>query len=198
MMDLERQRRRFCKGLGLALSAAMLAALAACRAPAPRAAAPAAPARAPAAQAADDAVYDWHGLLVAPFGSVLKDIPGGVHEVLLFRDNAHGGAADDAECYSTDAPAPRFMGRTPDEYLLCFRHDRLSRIQAFVRLPADQAPAALAAACAAWLRHAAPGGEPHDAGGCDGRDGRDGTIHFSGRLGDETGLSVTLDGVPDP
>ena len=31
--------------------------------------------------------------LIAPFGSVLKDIPGTLHEVLLFRDEAHGAAA---------------------------------------------------------------------------------------------------------
>ena len=37
-----------------------------------------------------DASYDWHGLLIAPFGSVLKDIPLTLHEVLLFRDEAHG------------------------------------------------------------------------------------------------------------
>ena len=51
-----------------------------------------------------DASYDWHVLLVAPFGSVLKDIPLTLHEVLLFRDEAHGAAAaDDAECYAADA-----------------------------------------------------------------------------------------------
>ncbi len=35
-----------------------------------------------------DASYDWHVLLVAPFGSVLKDVPLTLHEVLLFRDEA--------------------------------------------------------------------------------------------------------------
>jgi hypothetical protein len=201
MMDLVQQGRRFCNGIAaLALPAAMLSALVACHAPSPRAAAPDGTPP-PAARPPDDAAYDWHGLLIAPFGSVLKDIPGGLHEVLLFRDDGHdahdsrSGASDDAECYSTDAPAPRFMERTPDEYLLCFKHDRLARIQASVRLPAEEAPATFAAACAAWLRHAAPASEPGNAGGCEGRDG---AIRFSGRLGDETGLSITLDGVPDP
>jgi hypothetical protein len=203
MRDLVQHGRRFCNGFaGLALPAAILSALVACHAPSPRAAAPGGTPPA-AAQPADDAAYDWHGLLIAPFGSALKDIPGGLHEVLLFRDDAHdghgqdarSGPADDAECYSTDAPAPRFMGRTPDEYLLCFKRDRLARIQASVRLTAEDAPARFAAACAAWLRHAAPASEPGNAGGCDGRDG---AIRFSGRLGDETGLTITLDGVPDP
>jgi hypothetical protein len=192
MMDLEQQHRRLWMGFATALPAAMLA-LAACRAPAPRVAAPGGTPP-PAAQAADDSVYDWHGLLIAPFGSVLKDIPGGLHEVLLFRDAAHGGATEDAECYSTDAPAPRFVGRAPEEYLLCFRHDRLARIQAAVQLPADEAPTVFAAACAAWLRHAVSS-EPSNGGSCDGRDG---LIRFSGRLGDDTALSITLDGVPDP
>ena len=44
------------------------------------------------------------------------------------------------ECYAADTPAPRFVGRTPDEYLLCFKQDRLSRIQASVRLAAPKRP----------------------------------------------------------
>jgi len=77
---------------------------------------------------ADDS-YDWHGLLIAPFGSVLKDIPLALHEVLLFRDDAHGNAATgnaavdapavDAECYARRCARTAFRRRTPDEYLLC-------------------------------------------------------------------------------
>jgi hypothetical protein len=101
-------------------------------------------------------------LLIAPFGSVLKDIPAALHEVLLFRDEEPGSAsaadADTvgAECYAADAPAPRFLGRTPDEYVLCFKHERLSRIQASVRITAAQAADVFAAACAEWLKNAAP------------------------------------------
>jgi len=169
----------------MVLPAALLAA--ACSAPAPRAA-PEAKAP-PKVQPSDDAAYDWHGLVIAPFGSVLKEVPGTLHEVLLFRDDAHQNApAEEAECYAVDAAAPRFVGRTPDEYLLCFRHDRLSRIQASVQVPVEEAPGVFAAACAAWLRHAA-----HTGGACEGSDG---AIHFSGRLAGETALSITLD-VPD-
>src|ERR1700692_2253837 len=106
-------RRRACR---IALSAALLATLAACRAPSPRAAAPDRAPPPPAAHELGGASYDWHGLLLAPFGSVLKDIPVALHEVLLFRDEAHSTAtADDAatveaECYAADAPAPRFIG----------------------------------------------------------------------------------------
>jgi hypothetical protein len=202
----------------VALLAAMLSTLAACHSPSPRVRVP--------DRAPDDASYDWHGLLIAPFGSVLKDIPVALHEVLLFRDEAHVTAtADDAatveaECYAADAPAPRFMGRSPDEYLLCFKHDRLSRIQASVRLGGAQASDVFAAACADWLKKAAPAttnaGAPSavapsvGASGAEAQsgaapigaacEGRDGDIHFSARLEEEpeTALSLTLDSASDP
>ena len=80
-------------------------------------------------------------LLIAPFGSTLKDIPLMLHEVLMFRDEARAAGPGDAECYAPDEAVPKFAGRTPDEYLLCFKQDRLSRIQASVRFgPEAQAP----------------------------------------------------------
>src|ERR1700737_3605061 len=144
-------------GLGRIASAALLAAMAACHAPSPRNTPPDRTPPPPAAHEPADVSYDWHGLLIAPFGSVLKDVPVALHEVLLFRDEARGGtAADDAadapaadaECLAADAPAPRFVGRVPDEYLLCFRQGRLYRIQASVRLTAAEASDVFAAACA--------------------------------------------------
>jgi hypothetical protein len=251
--------RRVCRG---ALTVTLLGALVACRAPSPRTAGPDRVPPPPAAHELGDASYDWHGLLIAPFGSVLKDIPVALHEVLLFRDDAHGNAAPgnaatgsagadaaavDAECYAADAPAPRFVGSIPDEYLLCFNQGRLSRIQASVRVPAAQASDVFAAACARWLKNAVPAtsagapgvGEPGvgasgvgapgvgtsgvaasgagasgavappaeapSAGACEGRDG---AIHFRGRLEEEPGraetpqsesvLSITLDSAPHP
>jgi hypothetical protein len=182
-----------------ALLAASLAILAACHTPTTRVTAPDRALPPPDTHPLDDGTYDWHGLLIAPFGSVLKDIPMALHEVLLFRDEAHGSAAaDDAECYAGDSPAPRFIGRTPDEYLLCFKQDRLSRIQASVRLSEAQAPAVFAAACADWLKNAAP--ELTKDGACEGHDG---AIRFNGRLERESGqtetdLSIILDSSPDP
>jgi hypothetical protein len=212
----------------------MLAPLVACHTSSPRVTAPDRTPPAPAAPETADGSYDWHVLLIAPFGSVLKDIPAGLHEVLLFRDEAHGGAAADnasaadAECYATDASAPRFVGRISEEYLLCFRQDRLSRIRASVRLTAAEAPQVFAAACAGWLQKAAPStpgaetprpetprtetpraesppAEARSTGGCEGRDG---AIVFRGRLEQEPGqtdlpqpesvLSIILDGAPNP
>src|SRR6202789_2085633 len=212
-----------------ALPFALLAALTGCRAPTPHASAPArAPAPPPEARPLD-ASYDWHVLVIAPFGSVLKQIPLSLHEVLLFRDQARGGtSADDAECYASDAPAPRFVGRTPDEYLLCFKEDRLARIQASVRLTAAEAPDVLAAACTRWLKNAmqattgaaAPGaaagnGAAPETGAqsADACKGREGSIRFNAHLGEEATpteaqqtdtspteatLSITLDSNPNP
>jgi hypothetical protein len=179
------------------------------------------PDRAPPPAETDNGSYDWHGLLVAPFGSVLKAVPIALHEVLLFKDDAHGSSAADSapECYAADAPAPSFLRRAPEEYLLCFTHDRLSRVQASVRMPTVQASAEFAAACAFWLKNAAaaagpapsapsaeiPGDAPPEAAACEGRDG---AVHFKGSLGEGPGpadatesesvVSVTLDSPPGP
>ena len=109
--------------------------LSACAVRAFRPAAPPPPLTAPL-----DASYDWHVLLLAPFGSVLKDVPLPLHEVLLFRDEGESrAAADERSAMPSMARCPRFMDQALDEYLLCFRHDRLSRIEATVRLPAPKA-----------------------------------------------------------
>jgi hypothetical protein len=111
--------------------------------------------------------------------------------------------------------------------LLCFRQDRLSRVQASVRVAVGQASDVFAAACAGWLKNAAsargggdpgvgasgvgapgvalPSAEAQSAGTCEGRDG---AIRFRGRLEEEPGraempqtesvLSITLDGAPNP
>jgi hypothetical protein len=141
-----------------ALSTAMFAVLLGCQAPPPRVAVPVSPPTPPAALPQADESNDWHGLLIVPLGSALKDVPIKLHEVLLFRDEARSGdAVAEAECYGADAPAAHFfLGRTPDEYLLCFKQDRLSRIQASLRLPLAQASEVFRAACAGWLQRAAP------------------------------------------
>ncbi len=138
--------------------AVLIMPLAACVSSSPRAAPPDhAQASTPALpQEPIGASYDWHVLLVAPLGSPLKNVPLDLHEVLLFRDESHKPTAnEDLECYSAGAAAPRFVGRAPDEYLLCFKQDRLIRVQASVRLPAASAPQIFAAACGLWLKNAA-------------------------------------------
>jgi hypothetical protein len=184
--------------------AALLAATAGCQAPSSHVK-PAGPAVPVEAQVPVDPSFDWHGLVIAPFGSVLKEVPRTLHEVLLFRDQDPGAAApQDGECYAADVPAPQFVGHIPDEYMLCFKQDRLSRIQATVRLPGSDAAAVFAAACAGWLkRAAAPGDAPNadapnaaaqNAAACEGRDG---AVHFSAQL-ERDGLTMTLDGATEP
>lgn len=169
------------------LAAAVLL-LAACAAPAPKPAAP--PQAAPAPL---DASYDWHVLLAAPFGSVLKDVPLTMHEVLFFRDEAQRSApTDELECYAVDGTRPLFVARSPSEYLLCFKRDRLARIEATVRLPADEAARIFADACGLWLKKAQATEE------CAGSEGG---IKFAGHFDNEPDesaqLTIQLD-APDP
>ena len=124
-----------------------------------------------------DASYDWHVLVLEPFGTLLKESPLPLHEVLLFHDANSRAESDNKDCYSIEGTPPRFMGEPPDHYLLCFDHDHLSRVDAAVRLPAAEAPQAFARACALWLKDTATTMGSGTA--CEGRDGR---VAFSARL----------------
>jgi hypothetical protein len=185
---------------GIAYSS--LAALAACVSPTlpphPTPAAPPQPARASPSDA-PDASYDWRRLVIVPFGTLLKEIPLSLHEVLLFRDAAHGiDGKEETDCYAIDGTPPQFVGRRPDEYLLCFENDRLTRIEASARLAADSAGTVFAAACAHWLANSTPAAADSDS--CEGRDG---ATEFRARLGGEPAqsspvLSISVFNVADP
>jgi len=162
---------------------------------APAAAAPPAHAAAPlpGPQPVPDASYDWHGLLPVPFGTGLHESGLRLKEVLLFRDRAQAAEADspaEGDCFTLDSP-PRLVGREPYEYLLCFEHDRLQRIDTAVRLDAAEADQVFARACALWLKSGAPVAGTRDR--CEGGDER---IVFRARLesaGEESrSLAVTL------
>jgi hypothetical protein len=148
-----------------------------------------------------DASYDWHGLMLMPFGTLLKDSPLALHEVLLFQDvSQRGGDTLQQDCYALDGAPPPFAGRRPDEYLLCFGHDRLIRIDASVRLPAESAGALFAAACAEWRGTRAPAEQTPD--NCEGRDGM---TRFSASLAavpapapESAALSISLFAVTEP
>jgi hypothetical protein len=128
--------------------------------------------------AAADASYDWHELLVAPFGTRLVDSPVRLHEVLLFHEQSPGSTdAESRDCYSIDGAPPAFANWRPEEYLMCFEHDRLDRIDASVRVAVDGAARDFGRACATWLA-SAPQVPPMD----DACAGRDGDIAFSARL----------------
>ncbi len=159
-----------------------------------------------AAPAPLDPSYDWHVLLSAPMGSLLKDMPVTLHEVLLFRDedkrpDDKRAESNEGDCYAIDASAPTFIARVPDEYLLCFKHDRLAHIEATVRVPADQADKVFSDACSLWFKNAAlpapmiPAATAASAATCSGQDG---SSLFSGRLEAEPDqadqpLSINID-----
>jgi hypothetical protein len=155
----------------------------------------------PAAVVPLDPSYDWHGLLQMPFGTGLKDSPITLHEVLMFRDAAQAAPGDDAECYATERIPPRFLSRTPSDYLLCFRNDHLARVEVTVHLPKQEAPQIFGDACGLWQTGAAQAGAGQPAAvsageaGSSACAGRDGEIAFSALLEesvDETDSAVTL------
>jgi len=190
--------RSLAAALGLAsLSACAVAPPPPSQPPANRAAGAVQPA--PAAVNETDASYDWHVLILVPFGTLLKESPLTLHEVLLFHDAAQGaGGTEDRDCFTIEGKPPQFVGRQASDYLLCFDHDRLNRVEATVRLPADGAASIFAQACARWLKTSAPATQTSDR--CDGRDGATG---FSARLGSEPEqpaptLSISLFNVADP
>jgi hypothetical protein len=157
-------------------AAAGLLMLAACASPPPKDHPPeAGPAQ---SDAAADAFFDWHPLVVAPFGTRLVDSPIRLHEVLLFREQSHGPAEiESKDCYTVDGTPPTFVGQAADEYLMCFEHDRLDRIDASVRIETAAAARVFERACALWLGNTQPLTKSDDA--CEGRDG---DIAFSARL----------------
>jgi len=128
--------------------------------------------------AAADPSFDWHPLVVEPFGTRLVDSPVRLHEVLLFREQSREPAdIESKDCYTVDGTPPTFVGQVPDQYLMCFEHDRLDRIDASVRFAADDAARLFGRACALWSGNAQPPAKADDA--CEGRDG---DIAFSARL----------------
>ena len=139
------------------------------RGAAPTAALPAAP---PAVS------HDVSPLVPAPFGTAFKDVPLSLTEVLVFHQPDARRTSEDADCFRPNVVVS-FLGRAATEHLLCFDHDRLSKIEAAVVLPATEAPALFAAACADWQR-----GNPPTALGPDACEGRQGDIALSARRTD--------------
>jgi hypothetical protein len=166
--------RKGCAGLAAATAAAT-SLLCACassgsssgaKPPAPAQPAPAAPGR------------DWHALVRVPFGTLLKDVPFRLGEIVVFHDSTGGSGREDRDCHMLEGtPPPTWFGRPVDEYSLCFSSDKLNRIEASVSLPAESASAQFAAACAEWQRHGTPGVSAPDRCGV-----RDGSTEIDARL----------------
>jgi hypothetical protein len=160
-------------------------------APARGSAPPAAPPVAPAVS------HDFNPLLLAPFGTAFKNVPGPLTEVLVFHQPDAGRSSEDADCFRPNVVVS-FLGRPPTEHLLCFDHDRLKRVEASVVLPAAEAPGLFTAACADWRR-----GDPATTLEPDACAGRQGDIAFDARRtqGPDSAaatISITLVAVSSP
>jgi hypothetical protein len=141
--------------------------------------------------------YDFTALVLAPFGTNFKEVPVPLTEVLVFHQPDARRTNDEADCFRPNVVVS-FLGHAPVDHLLCFDHDRLKRIDASVTLPAADAPALFAAACADWRR-----GNPAIAPAPDACEGRQGDIAFSAHLtdgadSDTATVSITLEAVPPP
>lgn len=139
--------------------------------------------------------HDFTALVPAPFGTAFKDVPGPLTEVLVFHQPDAQRSSEEADCFRPTVVVS-FLGRAPTDHLLCFDHDRLKRIEASIALPAAEAPALFAAACADWQRGNAAGTLEPDA--CEGHQG---DIAFSARRtdGPDSGaatVSITLAASP--
>jgi hypothetical protein len=164
-----------------------------CAASAPaRGSAPTSPSAAPAVAASAPVVsHDFTALVLAPFGTAFQDVPVPLTEVLVFHQPDARRTSEDADCFRPNVVVS-FLGRAPTDHVLCFDRDRLKKIEASVALPAAEAPALFAAACAEWRR-----GNPPTALEPDACDGRQGDIAFSARRTDgpdsaATTVSITL------
>jgi hypothetical protein len=160
-----RGSRRRALGAGLAavaLAVASAAWLSGCAVSAPaRRPPPSAATAAPAPPLVSD---DFSGLLLAPFGTPFKDVSVPLTEVLVFHQADGTRGHEDGDCFRPNV-AVSFLGRAPTDHLLCFDHDRLEKIEAAVAVPAAEAPALFAAACADWRRGAATAGADAGAAG---------------------------------
>ena len=180
---------------GLAATAGA-AALAACAASSPPTGA-----KAPAGgwpRAGPSPGYEWRALVIVPFGTLLKDVPYRLSEVVVFHDAAAGGGHDDRDCYALQGSVPpRLFGRPVAEYSLCFSSDRLNRIEASASLPAQSATAEFGAACAEWQRKGTPGALTADS--CEDRDGGteiDARLTTSAASGEPVVSIVLIDTAP--
>jgi hypothetical protein len=188
------QARRLSRALGAAgLAAASVSSaawLGGCAASAPGLRA--APARAPSPPPAPPgASHDFSGLILAPFGTAFQDVSVRLTEVLVFHpaDDAH--VREDGDCFRPEVVVS-FLGHAPTDHLLCFNHGRLQKIEAAVVVPAAEAPALFAAACADWQQGAAASAIEADA--CEGRQ-QDIAFSASRTQGsdlDEATVSITL------
>ncbi len=145
------------------------AGLVACAAPAVQPAPVALPAPPAAAVRTLPVGEDWRSLLPVPFGGTVSQIPFALKEVLLFQGESRPpGEGDDQECYSKSGAPLHFHGYDADDYVLCFFHERLYRVEAVLRLPKDVPADTFIQWCDQWLTGL--GAADRNADHCEGRE----------------------------
>jgi hypothetical protein len=150
------------------MAAVCMVGLVACSAPPVQTVVAAAPAPVAAARALPPG-DDWRSLLPVPFGSTVSQIPFALKEVLLFQgENRNANESDEAECYSKSGVPLTFRGIQADDYVLCFVHDRLFRVETVLRLPKDVPADTFSHWCDEWLTGL--NGVDRNADHCEGRD----------------------------
>ena len=114
-------------------------------------------------------VPDWRRIPTAPLGTTLAALYSGLHEILYFQaaqqaaDSPDAGEGAAADCYRSNGPSPRVLNHGSDDYVLCFEHDRLARVEAVLRLPTDEARELTQRLCDAWLRDGISGTRSEDS-----------------------------------
>jgi hypothetical protein len=146
------------------------------------AAAPTAPSRDPS--------FDWRNLLPAPLGSALQDLHANVHEVLVFRDVRDSADTHHQDCYRISGQTRRFLGRDADDYLFCYFHDRLDRVELTVTLPVEAPLKSFARYCDYWQN--ATIGRSRSAVSCQARDGDESFSAELGAVTDGAGAQLTI------
>jgi hypothetical protein len=174
-------------------AAALTCAAGACGCASPPHPAPSAPAPVKAMPAV---VYDWHPMLIVPFGTLLKDVPLALNEVLEFHGSEADAPTESRDCFSIDGAAPpELLGRRPEKFLLCFEHDRLHRIEAQLRLAPDETASVPGLLCQEWLDGAAD--RERTAESCAGRVGEARlTVHLAAAESSRTLLISLTDAKP--
>jgi hypothetical protein len=178
-------------GAGSLAALLCLAAATACTSGPPPATAPTAP------TASSVRVPDWLEIPVAPLGSALAALYPELHEVLYFQGPRSAaeqpGSVEPqpaADCYRANGSSPRVLSHLTDDYVLCFVHDRLTRVEAVLELPVDAARSLAQQLCDAWL----PGSldATRSEYDCGGRRGDAAFRVLRGNRTSESGVSLSI------
>ena len=120
--------------------------------------------------------WTWHGVLA-----------GAVQAGAAHTGESRSADSEPGDCFTAAGNKPRLRGIEPDDYVLCFYHDRLYRVEAVLRLSRDLPAETFQHWCAQWLEGlSAPQSETERCAG------RDGDTAFEATLAYDTELAGPL------